>query len=345
MRKQTDNAPLELRWGIIGCGDVCERKSGPAMRKVAGSSIVAVMRRDIEKARDFARRHGARRAYGSVDELLADPLVNAVYVATPPAHHCEMTIRAAESGRPVLVEKPMARTPEECSRMIRACALNGVLLMVAYYRRFFPMTRRLIEILADGSLGEVRHARLYLTFASRISPTDDRAWRWNPAISGGGQLMDIGSHRLDICHCLFGPAAEVTAWTDPHPPDRVEKAVSATVTYQSGVVLSILVDEGIAFPEDCLEIQGTRGRAVARPFDTNLTVHTSAGGRKSYSFQVPQPSHQLLIEHFRDVLRGETEPLIPGEEGMHANLVIDAIYRSAAEGRAVQVEVPEFGKL
>ncbi|MGQ9525543.1 MAG: Gfo/Idh/MocA family protein [Armatimonadota bacterium] len=340
MRAQTDKPPPELRWGIIGCGDVCERKSGPAMRRVSGSSIVAVMRRDFAKAQDFAKRHGVRRAYASVDELLADPLVNAVYVAAPPAYHCELTIRAAESGRPVLVEKPMARTPEECQRMIRACALNGVLLMVAYYRRFFPMTRKLQELLADGSLGEVRHARVYLTFATRTSPSDNRAWRWIPEISGGGQLMDIGSHRLDILHCLFGPAAEATAWTDPHPPDRVEKIVSATVTYQSGVVLSLLVDEGMAFPEDCLEIQGTRGRAIARPFDTNLTVHTSAGGRRSYSFQVPQPSHLLLVEHFRDVLRGEASPLITGEEGMQANLVIDAIYRSAAERRAVAVEAP-----
>lgn len=338
MARREASGEFELRWGIIGCGDVCERKSGPAMRKVPGSSIVAVMRRDLEKARDFAQRHGVHRVYNRVEDLLADPLVNAVYVATPPHLHCEMTVKAAESGRPVLVEKPMARTPDECRRMIRACALNNVLLMVAYYRRFFPMTRHLQELVAGGDLGEVRHARLYLTFATRISPTDERAWRWNPEISGGGQLMDIGSHRIDILHCLFGPASEATAWFDPHPPDKVERTVSATVVYRSGVVVSILVDEGMAFPEDCLEIQGTKGRLVARPFDTNLTVHTLARGKRTYSFQVPQPSHEKLIAHFLDVMRGQARPLIPGEEGIQANLVIDAIYRSALEGRTVAVE-------
>lgn len=338
MTRKRNDQPLEIRWGIIGCGDVCERKSGPAFRKVPGSSLLAVAGRDLAKARSFAQRHGIPRAYGSAQELLADRLVNAVYVATPPSSHCELAIAAAEAGKPVLVEKPMAVTPQQCRRMIDACSLNGVLLMVAYYRRFWPTTQRIHELVANGALGEVRHARLYFTFPPRTPPQGPRGWRWDPSVAGGGALMDVGSHRIDLLHAFFGPAAEVMAWVDPHGPEAVERTVSATIAYRNGVVASLLMDEGVGFPEDALEIHGTRGRLIARPLDTSVTVQTLAGGRKTYSFQPPSPTHLGLVAHFLDALRGEARPLVSGEEGMQANLVIDAIYRSAEERRAVAID-------
>src|SRR5215217_3126996 len=124
-----------IRWGIIGCGDVTEVKSGPGFQKAAGSALVAVMRRDRAKAEDYARRHGVPRAYGEADALIADPDVDAIYIATPVSSHCELALRAAAAGKPCLVEKPMAMNHRECLRMIEACAARGVPLWVAYYRR------------------------------------------------------------------------------------------------------------------------------------------------------------------------------------------------------------------
>ena len=118
------------RWGIIGCGDVTEVKSGPALQKATGSALVAVMRRDLSKAQDYARRHGVPRAYNSADALINDPEVDAVYIATPPSSHCALTLAVAAAGKPCLVEKPMAMNHGECRRMIEACAARGVPLWV-----------------------------------------------------------------------------------------------------------------------------------------------------------------------------------------------------------------------
>lgn len=145
-----------IRWGIIGCGDVCEVKSGPAFQKADGSALVAVMRRDGAKAADFARRHGVPRWYDDAAALVADPEVDAVYVATPPSTHAQHTLLAARAGKPVYVEKPMAPTRAACDEMRAACAAAGVPLFVAYYRRALPRFVKVRELLAAGAVGAVR---------------------------------------------------------------------------------------------------------------------------------------------------------------------------------------------
>ena len=124
-----------IRWGIIGCGDVTEVKSGPALQKADHSALVAVMRRNGQLAEDFARRHGVPQWYDDAAALIHDPAVDAVYIATPPSSHKEYTLMSAAAGKPVYVEKPMARNTAECQAMIAACHKANVPLFVAYYRR------------------------------------------------------------------------------------------------------------------------------------------------------------------------------------------------------------------
>ncbi len=181
-----------IRWGVIGVGDVVEHKSGRAFQTVPGSALVAVMRRDAERAADFARRFGVPRWYADADELLADPEVDAVYVATPPDSHAAYTARAAAAGKPVYVEKPMARTGSECEQMISDCARAGVPLFVAYYRRAMPRFATAAELVRSGRIGAVRSV-----VVRHQRPADDRGgplpWRLDPPGVGRRALR---RHRL-----------------------------------------------------------------------------------------------------------------------------------------------------
>ena len=189
----------QVRWGFIGCGAVTEVKSGPAFDKIEGSELVAVMRRDGEKAKDYALRHGVPKWYDDASKLIGDPDVNAIYVATPPASHAEYTIRAAEAGKPVYVEKPMARTYSECLQMIEACEKNGVPLFVAYYRRRLPAHLKVKELVGAGAIGQPR----FVTVEFSRPPSegdlsrDTLPWRALPEIAGGGYFFDLASHQLD----------------------------------------------------------------------------------------------------------------------------------------------------
>src|SRR5437762_8993101 len=152
-----------IRWGIIGCGDVTEIKSGPGFQKAEGSALVAVMRRDLEKAKDYARRHGVARAYGRADELIHDAEVDAVYIATPPSSHCDLALRVAAAGKPCLVEKPMAVDHAECVAMNEAFRAAGQPLWTAYYRRALPRFLKARELVLSGALGRITSVQLEIT--------------------------------------------------------------------------------------------------------------------------------------------------------------------------------------
>ncbi len=171
----------EIGWGVIGAGDVCERKSGPPLYLLEGSRLEAVYRRNHQAAEDFVKRHGHGRTAPSLQGLLADEKIHAVYVASPHHLHAEQTIAALEAGKHVLVEKPMALTVAECDRMVQAATEAGRSLAVAYYRRGYPAIRRLQQLLSSGTIGTIRTVSINSEF-----PT---------------------SHRIDLVHFLFGPIA------------------------------------------------------------------------------------------------------------------------------------------
>src|SRR5919112_2923363 len=191
-----------IRWGIIGCGDVTEVKSGPGFQKADGSALVAVMRRDGDEARDYARRHGVPRAYDNADALIADPEVDAVYVATPPSSHCDLALRIAAAGKPCLVEKPMARNHAECVRMVEAFRGRNLPLWVAYYRRALPRFLTVRDCLAKGGVGRVTSVHVQVT--APLLTGAEAGWRVDPEASGGGLFFDLASHCFDLLDFLAG---------------------------------------------------------------------------------------------------------------------------------------------
>ena len=328
---------MAIRWGIIGCGDVCEVKSGPAFQKAAGSALVAVMRRDAVKAADYARRHGVPRWYADADELIRDAEVDAVYVATPPGSHEEMALRVAAAGKPCYVEKPMARNHAECLRMVDAFRAAQRPLFVAYYRRRLPRFVKAKELIDAGRLGRItgvvyRHTRLF-------RPAQPDAWRLDPAVAGGGLFLDLGSHALDLFDFLLGPLTQVSGSADRYADGRVEDAVVMSFRTAGGALGAASWNFAGATRNDLIEIDGTHARLVMSCFG-NEPVRLELPGGGAETFDLPNPLHiqQPFIQSMVDELNGAGGPPAPssGETAARTSKVMDdvlaAFYGSRADG-------------
>lgn len=288
-----------IRWGIIGCGDVTERKSGPAFSKVAGSQLVAVMRRNEVAAADYARRHGVPRWHDDADALIADPEVDAVYVATPPDTHASYAIAVARAGKPVYVEKPMARTLAECEAMIAACDAAKVPLFVAYYRRCLPHFMQVKQWLQERRIGEVHGVRLSLFVRAPQDATAAASWRYDAEAAGGGLLFDLGSHQMDILDFLLGPVVEVQGSArNLGGHYAVEDTVSARFSFGSGTEGSALwcFAAGPGAERDEIELIGSRGRIVLPTFGKTAATLVNADGVTEFEVPTPQHVQQGLIE-------------------------------------------------
>lgn len=324
-----------IRWGIIGCGDVTEVKSGPAFNKVRHSSLAAVMRRNGELARDYAQRHGVPRWYDDAEALVGDPGVDAVYVATPPNAHREYTLLAARHGKPVYVEKPMAINVAECRDMMEACRTAGVPLFTAYYRRALPRFLKVKELVDAGAIGEVR--AVVVTLYRRPTPIDGPLpWRLDPATAGGGLFVDLGSHTLDLLDLLLGPITEVRGGAANQGGAYVaEDIVSASFAFASGArgtgVWCFTADRDA----DRVEMIGTAGRLGFSTFDEEPVWHERNGQTESFAIAHPPHVQQPLIQTIVDDLRGEGLCPSTGETGARTTRVMDELLRPyyAAEAR------------
>ena len=203
-----------INWGIIGCGDVTEVKSGPAFNLVPDSKLVAVMRRTESKVKDYAERHGVPKWYTNADELINDKDVNAVYIATPPSSHAEYTIKAAEAGKPVYVEKPMAASYEECKKMTEVCFVNNVPLFVAYYRRELSYFKKIKKLIDSGIIGKIQSANMNLLTSHKYKEFSDGnlPWRVNPEIAGAGFFYDLAAHQFDYLDFILGRINEASGY-------------------------------------------------------------------------------------------------------------------------------------
>ena len=227
-----------IRWGIIGCGDVTEAKSGPGLQKATHSSLVAVMRRNGELARDYAKRHGVPRWYDNAEALINDPEVDAIYIATPPAAHKAYTLLSAQARKPIYVEKPMALNFEECQVMLQTCRAATVPLFVAYYRRALPRFLKVKELIDAHSIGEVRFIKvtLYQPLAPEELNPLTLPWRVIPEVAGGGHFIDLASHMLDFLDYVFGPIHSVQGFaTNQAHRYPAEDIVTGTFMFESGV--------------------------------------------------------------------------------------------------------------
>jgi predicted dehydrogenase len=319
-----------VRWGILGCGDVTERKSGPAFQKANGSQLVAVMRRDRERARDYAQRHGVNRWYGDADELIADPEVDAVYVATPPGSHAELALRCARARKPCYVEKPMALSVAECKSMIEAFRASATPLFVAYYRRALPRFLAVKRALERGEIGAVRFVAMALQRAVSPAERDPQAlpWRVRPEIAGGGHFVDLACHTLDLLDFAISPIADATGiaanQASLYP---AEDAVTMSVRFASGALGCgrFCFTAGLAADE--VVITGSEGEIRFATFaDEPLRVTTATGEAREERIQHPAHIQQPLIQAVVDELRG-VGPASPstGETALRTTWVMDRV--------------------
>lgn len=316
-----------IRWGIVGCGNVCEVKSGPGFQKASNSALVAVMRRDAAAAEDFARRHGVPRWYDDAGDLLADPEVDAVYIATPPGQHHEYTKMAAQAGKPVYVEKPMARTHAECQEMIQVCKQAGVPLFVAYYRRALPRFLKIKEVLHSGGIGKV--LTVQVTFKRPPSEAEmggNPSWRVQPQHSGGGHLWDMGSHALDFLDFLFGPAVEAQGYAASNAGlYAVEDTVAGSFRFENGVIGTGLWCFSAASHEDSIEMNGTDGSLKFSVFGTEPPSHTSKGQTTFLHAETPLHIQQPLIQLIVDELNGIGQAPSTGESAARTNALLEKL--------------------
>lgn len=320
----------KIRWGIIGCGDVTEVKSGPAFYKIEGSELVAVMRRDGDKARDYAQRHQVPRWYDQADALIADAEVDAVYIATPPDSHAEYTIQVARAGKPVYVEKPMARNHAECQAMIAACQQAQVPLFVAYYRRTLPAFCKVKALVDEGAIGPVRYVSIELCQPAGENP-DDLPWRVVPEISGGGYFFDLASHQLDYLDHLLGPISAATgSATNQAGLYQAEDAVSASFSFASGALGVGVWNFAADQDRDRIEIVGDKGRIAFSTFASTPIELIDATGTQSFAIDPPQHVHQPLVQTVVDALCGRGECPSTGTSAARTSRIMDLIVHGNA---------------
>jgi predicted dehydrogenase len=320
----------QVNWGIIGCGDVTEKKSGPAFNKVEGSKIIAVMRRDGEKASDYALRHNVPLWYTNADEIIDHPEINCIYIATPPVFHSDYAIRAMQKGKVVYVEKPMAADYAECLRMHEVSESTQIPLYVAYYRRFLPYFIRVKEILNSGILGNILYANIQLNNAPGMNDRhrDTLPWRVIPDIAGAGHFYDLACHQLDLMEWFFGTAREATGITyNKAGLYAAEDTVIGRIDYDSGVSVSgqwcFVCNEKEHV--DLITIFGTKGSIVCSTFDFTPIKMNTGNGIEEYLPDNPEHIQYGFIRNMIEELRGLRPVKANSASAVRTNRTLDKI--------------------
>jgi predicted dehydrogenase len=324
--------PLTRRigWGLVGCGDIARKRVAPALRDLDNCELVAVSRADAARAESFAAEFGAKRWYADWHDLVKDSEVEAVYIATPVYLHAEQAVAAAEAGKHVLCEKPMALTEAECERMNAAAEANGVLLGVAYYRRFYPAVERVREILESGEIGVPVIAQVNAFERFDPAPEHPRRWLLDKRQSGGGPMYDFGSHRIELLLSLFGRPLKVNAVSGNILFRReVEDTSCALIQFESGTQAVLSVTHAAREPQDTLEIFGSEGSIRIEVLNEG-TLRIRSGGAERFEAHTPHANlHQPLIDDFaRAVVEGQT-PRVSGRDGQTVSGMLELIYHVA----------------
>lgn len=302
-----------VKWGFIGCGEVTEKKSGPAFSKIEGSEVVAVMSRDEDKARSYAERHGIKKYYTDAQELVNDPEVTAVYIATPPSSHATFAIMAMNAGKPVYVEKPLASNYNECLRINRISELTGVPCFVAFYRRYLPYFERVRQIVLDEErIGKVLTVQIRFAVPPReldYQGGKEMPWRLQPEVAGGGgYFYDLASHQIDLLQYWFGPIIEAEGFCQNMAGlYKVEDTFNACFRFDGGLTGSgswCFVAHKSA-RRDRISIVGTRGKILFSVFDYEPIVLDTEHGQEEIVVPNPPYVQMGLIEQVVQHLQGK----------------------------------------
>lgn len=301
----------EIGWGFIGCGEVTEKKSGPAFNEVPGSHVVAVMSRNAEKAESYAKRHNIKKWYTDPLELINDPEINAIYIATPPSSHATFAIMAMKAGKPVYIEKPLAASYEDCARINHISELTGVPCFVAYYRRYLPYFQKVKQIIQSGAIGTPANVQIRFSVPPRdldYKSNGSLPWRLQPDIAGGGYFYDLAPHQLDLIQDIFGVITRAHGYcSNMAKLYKAEDTISACFYFENGLPGSgswCFVGHQSA-KEDRIEVIGEKGMLSFSVYNYSPIQLVTSEGRSS--IVVPNPPYVQLpiirsvIEHLQGI--------------------------------------------
>jgi predicted dehydrogenase len=313
---------------LIGCGDISRKRVAPALRDSPFCELVAVSRARAELAESFAHEFGARRWCAEWQELLTDYEVDAIYVATPVHLHAEQTIAAAERGKHVLCEKPMALSVADCDRMITACRANDVKLGVAYYRHFYPVVRRVKELLDSGDLGVPVVAQINAFEWFDPSASEPRAWLIKKRLSGGGPMFDFGCHRIEVLLDVFGEVRDVKATlANTFFFDReVEDVATALFQFERGTCGTLTVTHAAREPQDTFDLYCTNGSIHIPVLNEGKMRVITPDGERTETHPNAKNIHLPLIEDFASAVLENRDPVVTGEIGRAVAIVEEKIY-------------------
>jgi len=298
----------KIKWGMIGCGDVTEVKSGPAFNKVSNSSLVAVMRRDAAKAQDYAERHGIPKWYNDAHDLINDNEVNAIYIATPPSSHEEYALAAIHAGKPVYIEKPMTLNFASANMITKVAEQKNIKISVAHYRRGQPLFNKVKELIREKEIGDVRFVKLefYKRQLEKESMSIPKvAWRVNPEIAGGGLFHDLAPHQLDLMYWLFGEPEKAYGYSaNQGKLYNADDIVAGNILFHSGVIFNGLWCFNVAphNEKDLCEIYGSEGKLSFPIFEHKKIEIYKNGTKDTIPFvpleHVQQPLIQKVVDYF-----------------------------------------------
>jgi predicted dehydrogenase len=319
-----------VMWGMIGCGDVTEKKSAPSFNKINGSSLHGVTSRSRSRASAYAERHHVPKVYDSAVELVKAPEISAVYIATPPSSHAGYAIMAMRAGKPVYVEKPMASDYQGCLEMNQVSAETGMPIFVAYYRRSMEYFLKVKELLQNQAIGKVLMVQSSLIVPPRAEDRDRQnlPWRVLPEISGGGYFYDMGCHELDILTYYFGSVRSVEGWfANTGGLYPAEDTVIASLVFESGLLYTgtwcfVAIEEVAA---DIIEIIGERGRIRFSCFQFTPIELISEKGKQEFPLGPPEHVQMPMIRSVVEELQGLGTSPSKGDSGTHVNWIMDKI--------------------
>lgn len=320
----------KIKWGFIGCGEVTEKKSGPAFSLIEGSEVFAVMSRNTEKARSYALRHNVPRWYNDAQELIDDPEVNAVYIATPPSSHATYAIMAMKAGKPVYVEKPLAASYADCQRINRISAQTGVPCFVAYYRRCLPYFQKVKQLVEDNAIGRIINVQIRFSVPPRDLDynRENLPWRVQKDIAGGGYFYDLAPHQIDLLQEIFGPILKAHGYSSNRGNlYATEDTVSASFLFHDGLPGSgswCFVGHESA-KTDRIELIGDKGQICFSVFTYDpIALHT-LDGRQEIVVENPKHVQMPLIQEVVSHLQGKSVCHCDSISATSVNWVLDRI--------------------
>lgn len=323
----TNNTLKTIRWGILGCGNVTELKSGPAYQKTTGFKIEAVMRRDAEKAADYAKRHNISKYYSNADALINDSQIDAIYIATPPDTHHFYGLKVALAGKICCIEKPLALSYRESFEIYEAFKTKNIPLFTAYYRRSLPRFEQIKTWLKNNEIGEIRSIRWNLTKpASAQDLSGEYNWRTDAKVALGGYFDDLASHGLDLFTYFLGNVKEVSGFSlNQQGLYSAKDAVTASWIHESGVIGSGNWNFGSNKREDFVEIDGNKGKITFSIFENDAIILSNQNGETEIFIEHPENVQLHHVEKMREHLLGNSIHPSNGLTASHTSWVMDKI--------------------